>query len=241
MWSISDAPLTRSTFAAVSAYSMDKKAFELPAMPPALLGTRAHNELSHGPVSRLVSALYTHYDDLQFGALSWAYWHAVCAPLHIAAVHFGAAIEALQRRYLAIHSGDFATKIVSTNWDNYANAIGSTIDASGASDEIKGMLKSNIGLLNQVPRRILTDQIIVVLGLDLGDDERKAWKRRHDAAHGNDITPGTELAMIRDTKLLKVLFHRMLLGIVNGSDIYYDYASLNFPLRRLDEAVPSLP
>jgi hypothetical protein len=52
------------------------------------------------------------------------------------------------------------------------------------------------------------------------------------------MAPGIEPEIIRDTKLLKVLFHRMLLKIVDGSDHYYDYASLDFPIRNLREPVP---
>jgi hypothetical protein len=42
-------------------------------------------------------------------------------------------------------------------------------------------------------------------------------------------------------KLLKGLFHRMLLGISNATDSYVDYASLDHPCRRLQDPPPSAP
>jgi hypothetical protein len=209
-------------------------------MPPSLLGDRAHNELSQGLVARMVNALYTHYDDLQFGSLSWAYWHALCAPLHIAAVHFGAAIEALQRRYVAKHSKDFPTKLVSDKgkWAAFSAMVNAEIEKLDILDEAKSLMKANAGLLNQVPRRVTTEELLKQTGLVLGEDESRAWKGRHDAAHGNDTTLDATSGMIRNNKLLKVMFHRMLLKVIDGSGQYYDYGSLDFLLRRLTDPVP---
>ncbi len=50
---------------------------------------------------------------------------------------------------------------------------------------------------------------------------------------------GEELDVIRDIKLLKVMFHRMVLRILNGADNYLDYATPGFPIRKLADPVPS--
>ncbi len=50
---------------------------------------------------------------------------------------------------------------------------------------------------------------------------------------------GEELDVIRDIKLLKVMFHRMLLRIINGAETYLDYATPGFPIRKLADPVPS--
>jgi hypothetical protein len=56
---------------------------------------------------------------------------------------------------------------------------------------------------------------------------------------------GTELDVIRDIKLLKIMFHRTfnrtLLRTVNGADCYTDYATPGFPIRKLAEPVPLPP
>jgi hypothetical protein len=235
-WDIAD-------FRAIAGYSMDMRAFDLHAIPPGWLGTTSHNVLDVPKVSRLVSGLYRHYDQLDFGNLNWGYWHAMCAPLHIKAVHFGAIIEALQRNYLSAHASEFSEKIVqeSAKWDDLVEATSTAIDGTELFSEQKQLVKANLGRLNQMPRAAVTDQVFQKLGIVLGDDERQAWKRRHDAAHGNPMISGKEREVIRDAHLLRVLFNRMVLRIVNGNDHYYDYSARptnGFPIRNLSDPVP---
>jgi hypothetical protein len=71
------------------------------------------------------------------------------------------------------------------------------------------------------------------MGMELSIDEDAAWSRRNSAAHGMPIPEGEELSAIRDMKLLRGLFHRMLLRISNAADVYVDYASANHPHRLL--------
>ena len=80
--------------------------------------------------------------------------------------------------------------------------------------------------------------ILKDIGIALGSDESRAWKRRNDAAHGVAMESGEELEVIRDIHLLKVMFHRMLLRIINGADTYHDYATPGFPIRKLADPVP---
>jgi hypothetical protein len=86
-------------FEAISPYSMHGHALALPPLTSTPLGPRGHLDIDSAKFSRMVNAIYVKYDDLNFGVVSWAYWHAVAAAPHIAAVHFGAAIESLQRAY----------------------------------------------------------------------------------------------------------------------------------------------
>lgn len=234
-----------ASFRAVSGYSMDMRAFELHVLPPTWLGTAGHNDLDPAKVLRLASGLFAHYDELDFGNLSWGYWHAMCAPLHIKAVHFGAVIEALQRNYLAAHKSEFSERVVGDNakWGAVVEAVTSAINSLTLSDDQKALLCANVGRLNQMPRAAVTEQVLQHLGLVLGEDEKQAWKRRHDAAHGNPMTPGREREVIRDSHLLRVIFNRMILRIVDGSDHYFDYTarpSPAFPIRALRDPVPSL-
>ncbi len=236
---------TLSSFRAVTPYSMDMRAFDIHVQPPAFIGVRAHNELDTTKVSRLVSGLYQHYEELDFGNLSWGFWHAMTAPLHIKAVHFGAIIEALQRNYLMAHPKEFSERVVidSNQWGKLKTSVAAAINAEALTDPQKTLLRDNVGRLNQTPRATLTDQVLDHLGVVLGDDEKRAWQRRHDAAHGAPMTPGKEREVIRDTHLLRVIFNRMVLSIVNGNDHYYNYAakpSPDFPIRALRDPVPSV-
>jgi hypothetical protein len=82
------------------------------------------------------------------------------------------------------------------------------------------------------------EAILKNIRVPLGADESHAWNRRNDAAHGIAIEDSEELDVIRDIKLLKVMFHRMLLRIINGADSYHDYATPGFPIRELADPVP---
>jgi hypothetical protein len=79
---------------------------------PVPLGDKYENEIGHVRFSRLVNSLYSNYEVCDFDHVSWSYWHAVCAPIHIAAVHYGASIEALQNSYIAHHGKNFKTSLI---------------------------------------------------------------------------------------------------------------------------------
>jgi hypothetical protein len=102
-----------------SAYSLGRKAFDLAPMPLAPLGKRFQYEIGRPELTRMVSALVENYDALDLGNLSWAYWHACAATVHIAPAHFGAAIEALQRAYIK-KSPDAITStiLVAAKWED---------------------------------------------------------------------------------------------------------------------------
>jgi hypothetical protein len=233
------------SFRAVEGYSMDMRAFDIHVQPPAWLGTKSHNQLDITKVTRLISGLYAHYEELDFDNLNWGYWHAITVPPHIKAVHYGAIIEALQRNYLDAHQKEFSESVVPDreSWKKLKASVTNAINGETLTSGQKELLLANVGRLNQTPRADVTDQVLQRLNLVLGDDERKAWQRRHDAAHGNPMVSGREQEVIRDTHLLHVIFNRMVLRIVNGSDDYYDYSSKPedfFAIRPLNEPAPSI-
>ena len=90
------------SFSAMSPPSIGRVS-EIPVLPPAFLGNGNALIAEQQIVARVANAVYTHYDQLRFNSFSWAYWHAMCAPVHMAAGHFGAAIEALQNAYMKAH------------------------------------------------------------------------------------------------------------------------------------------
>jgi hypothetical protein len=232
---------------AVSAYSIGRRVFDLPVLPPAPLGSRSQHEgleeITSQALGRMVNGIYSQYDSLRFGSLSWAYWHALCATMHIAAAHFGAAIEALQRNYVKAHHESFKTALVSERaaWRSFSCEIRQAINKLTIPDEDKQILLDRIGNLNETPRSVTMKRLLKDIDIELGEDEQRAWKRRNDAAHGNEIRQEEQLEVIRDTKLLRGIFDRMLLRIVNGSDIYHDYVTVGFPMRNLRDPVPSEP
>ena len=228
------------SYKSVSAYSIDGRVFDLPVLPPAPFGGRFEHEIVPAALTRMVGSIYSTYDVLKFRSLSWAYWHARCATVHIAPVHFGAAIEALQRRHIDAHVGRFRTKVLEDRvvWGQLSQAIKDAINGLQVLEGDKQLLLDGIGGLNRLPQRQLLDQLVNVIGIRLGADELEAWKRRNDAAHGNEVQDAMVLDAIRDMKLLNVLFHRLLLRIANAADRYFDYVTPGFPVRSLEDPVP---
>lgn len=223
------------------AYSIGRKVYDLPHLHPAPLHPSWQHGVERAPLHRFVNSIIARYDDLDFGNLSWAYWHALCVTPHIAGVHFGAAIEALQRQYIKANPTKIQTKIVADReaWRKLSDGVLRAITESDVPEDSKAALQENMGALNNVSQRTKMETILQHINTALGPDEALAWRRRNDAAHGNALTPGGELSLIHDNNVLRMLLHRMVLRITNASDSYFDYATPGFPIRRVTE--PALP
>jgi hypothetical protein len=231
--------------AARSAYALGGRASELTVQPLMWLSDR-NAEFDLGPVAltRMVERLFARYDDLDLPNLSWAYWHSRTAPPHIAPAHFGATIEALQDSYIKLHPGKFAEEILpKKDWRALRKDIVTVIEKAAISEDAKVAFKRNVQeTMNNVPQRDILKSVCRDVGVVIGTDEDRAWKRRNDAAHGAPLPQEKVLPTIRDMKLLLVLFHRMLLAITGASDRYLDYATPGnprTPIRLLKEPVPS--
>ena len=225
-----------------SAYSLGRRAFELHTLPLTPLGSRYPYELNPVQLTRAVTAFVNAFDSLDLANLHWAYWHACAATPHVAPAQFGAAIEALQGAYIkanpgAVPKGSAPPKA----WKELRAALVTTVESAGISAEAKAALKENVLKLNRIDQRQRLKLIMTALDLQLGGDEDAAWRRRNDAAHGTPIPEGQELAAIRDVKLLRGVFQRLLLRITNAADQYIDYASLHHEYRILHEAPPDQP
>jgi hypothetical protein len=106
------------------------------------------------------------------------------------------------------------------------------------ADETKQILINKISGLNRKPQSVLLDEVLSAIGLNLSEVEKTAWKRRNEAGHGIHAKPGEHGRLIRETKLLRLRFVRMLFAITKASDIYYDYYTINRPIRKLFDPIP---
>jgi hypothetical protein len=228
---------------ALSAYSLDQRASNMGPTPLAYLTNRGWRyELERRALNRMMNALVSSYESLDLANLSWAYWHASIATVHIAPAQFGAAIEALQRAYIQGHENTITTKVLPPKlWKKVRDATAAAISELDTSEENKSALKNGLGSINRVPQPTLLKSVLDEIGIEMAPEEKEAWKRRNDAAHGTPIPEGDELLAIVDTKLLNGLFHRMLLRIANAADSYVDYASPNVPVRRLEDPPTPTP
>jgi len=188
---------------------------------------------------RMVSALYKHYDSLRLGSLCWAYWHAAAATPHIAAVHYGAAVEALQAAYLEANKDAIKTSLLEKDvWRSLSAKLLSAVGETPVDESVRQVLKNKVGDFNKPPHSVITHRLLQVLNLQLGEREKSAWKRRNDAGHGNEQDPDGYIELIRDIKLLRIRFNRILLAITGASDSYNDDFTINHAVRMLGEAVP---
>lgn len=224
-----------------SAYSLRRHAFDIETLQFAPLGDRFLNELGAPQLTQAIQAFVTAFDSLDLANLHWAFWHACAATPHIAPAHFGAAIEGLQSAYTKANPGKvregWATR---DEWKILKTALSDVIDGGNICLEAKMALKNKLPTFNGIDQRQRLKDVMAALNLELGDDEDAAWRRRNKAAHGTPIPQGQEVAAIRDMKLLRGLFQRLLLRMTNAADQYIDYASPNHEYRPLRQAPPTI-
>ncbi len=226
-------------YEAVSSYALGGRAYEMPPCPPASMGTKFERGIDQQVLSKMATAIFTHYDDLNFRSLHWALYHALAATSHIAPVHYGAAIEALQKAYVEANPKKFKTALMEK--EEFAKVQGAALEAletSKAEPSEKTIMTNKISNLNSKPQSRLVEEVMADLGLQLSGIEMEAWQHRNNAGHGKAAKPEDSAKLIRETKLLWVRFNRMLLAMTGASDVYIDYYSLNHPHRRLPDEVP---
>jgi len=226
------------SFEAVSPYTLGGAAFRLPTMPPSPLGTQYEWEINAAILNRFAEAILTAYTSLKFRSLSWAYWHALCATPHIAPVHFGAAIEAVQRRYVRANTRVDTSLLGADDWKILKDAAEAAIPRLSAREDTKAILGRKVFDLNKAPQNLVNERVIAALGITLSETEKKAWTHRNVAAHGTETDDDGAIELIREIKLLRIIFHRMVLAITKASDSYYDYFSLDRPVRQVAQPVP---
>lgn len=220
----------------VDAFSIGGAVFKLHDLPPYPINqSRYANMIDQRHVGILVNALIEKYEAIKFNELSWSYWYAVCAPLHAAAVHFGSLIEQLQKNSNKVI--EVRKSLLETDtWKGLNGVIQLWMKMAPIDPELRKILEGKVSSLNQAPQGLVLRRLLETMGLAISDVEIKAWKHRNMAAHGGISDQPIEL--ILNSKILRLLFHRMLAGITYCSDRYIDYYNLGHPVRAVIEAVP---
>jgi hypothetical protein len=168
----------------------------------------------------------------------------MCAPVHMAAAHFGAAIEAVKDAYLKSHPAKFQTKLITdkAKWKLLSGAFLTAIADAGLDPTISTILTNRVASnLNQTPSSVISEKLLAEIGITLSSVENAAWKRRHTAAHGAELDLDSVIPTIRETKLLKIILHRIVLKISAASDSYHDDYSIGHAVRKVTDPVPAPP
>ncbi|MEA9978746.1 MULTISPECIES: hypothetical protein [unclassified Pseudomonas] len=227
------------TFKAIDAYSMDGRAFNTHALPPAPLATHnTRNILDKAELERMANLFCDSYDDYGISSLNWNYWHAVTAPTHMAPAYFGAIIESLQKKYIDAQGSKFNNRVISpADYNSIKRLILEATKNIELPIEDRKTLIEKLHSANTVSQKVRSQRFFEYLDLNMGEAELIAWQRRNNAAHGNDILEEDYISLIRETKLLKLMLHRIVLKITNTNSSYIDYYSLHFPTRPISSGV----
>lgn len=226
-------------FKAVNGYSMSGKAFSVPVMAPApICVPPGSNLLNKGLLVQVANSFFTSYNSYSLSSLNWVYWHAVTAPVHMAAAYFGAAIETIQKRYIDSEGERFNNIIIpKSKFKALKKIILEALKDFDLTPEDEKTFRAKLDNGNVISLKVRSQRFFEHLSLDMGSAEMNAWQRRNDAAHGNELADGDYISLIRDTKLLKLILHRIVLKITGASDEYNDYYTINFPIRNIKSGV----
>jgi hypothetical protein len=222
-------------FRAVAAYSGGGSWYAVQSGPPCPLGTTnlIDSRCAERFIRRLVEAseVYSLDDALHF------YLNALAAPTTIAAGYFGPAIEALRSAYLKRNPGAYQTSLLGAEQAReLRRQWAALIGAMDLNNEAKKQLIGRASQLNQVAARDLNARFLTCLNLATNALEETAWNRRNATAHGTLVPEDGFVDLIKDLKVMKNLFHRILLKLTGASDTYIDYFSLGLPARPIESA-----
>lgn len=239
-WTSFDTEWKRTCFCAVSAHALYDKAQHISGRPPAPLGQQYEFEINPYIFSHMSSNLFDIYESYHLRNVFWNYWHAIAAPIHMAAAHFGAAIESLQRTYFKNTGKDAQLQIIPDPivWNDIYEKLCIVINSYDIASADKTILSNKAKLINSAPQSLVSEKFFKNINLEISKLEKRVWSNRNKAAHGAGIKEGDEIKTIRENKVLMVLMNRIVLSLSNSSETYYDYYSLERPTRNIKDGIP---
>lgn len=227
-------------FKAVNPAFLADEATRISGCPPAPLGMCYEFEIDRSRLNEMVSRLYAVYDEYNFRLIFWSYWHALSAPVHMAAAHFGAAFEALQGAYFNRAEAKSSNRLIEKQqWRPVEAQLIDLINGANFSEDVREAFVNKLKQLNVAPQSVLSRRFLSALGLEVSAPETAVWKNRNDAAHGKGVDEERVIQLIRENKILKVLINRIILCVSGASDHYYDYYTIGRPTRALREPIPA--
>ena len=215
-------------------FSVGGLALDLQPLPPYPLYSKYRNVLDPELFSNAVNGIYKNYDRLSLSKILWQYWYAVCSPLHSSAVHYGGLIENLQRT-LNIPVKDGGKIVSKEQWSAIRIVFKKHLEDIGVTGAELKLLMGKISSLNQASPGLALSRTLSSMGISISDIEEDAWKHRNYAAHG--FFSSDFQGVILNSKILKVLFHRLIAGATYCSDTYIDYYSLGQPVRKITDSI----
>ncbi|NMM19992.1 MAG: hypothetical protein HHJ15_08610 [Rhodoferax sp.] len=224
---------------AVSPVTLGGAATKLVTMPPAPLDYNYGWWITPGVLQRIVASIFDQYERYHLRSVLWGYWHGIAAPDHIAAVHFAATVEGLQRAFFEIEGSASKSLLDKESWKGLQKQLFAELEKVEATAELKLIFRNKLGSLNTAPQSVLMERFLASLGIEMGPVEIRAWRNgRNRAAHGGIIEAHEFITVIRENKSLQVLVNRLILAVCEGADHYHDYYTFGHPISPLAKPSP---
>lgn len=225
------------SYKCICPYDIDQRVYNCQTKPPFDLKIDPY-KMNNKIVSNFVTSFFNNFDKYDLRHISSLYWNALNSTTHVKASQLGATLESLQRKYIKKHEENFQTRlIVRKEWQLLRKKLIETIESS-LSNKLNGesdILLRKIDNLNQTPQSHLTDRFFEILGLELGDIEKDAFRYRNFSAHGK--RPEEFGDLIKNNDVLRTLVNRVLIKILNCSSQYIDYYTVGHPSRVLKSPI----
>jgi len=226
-------------FEAVTPMTIGDRAWGIPSQPFAPITFEQSNFLDHGKFEKLARAFFDNHHKHLPHAFLFRLWYAEASPYHMKPAYYGSMIETIQKRQ--IKSSDLSISHTILPKDNYKKikaTLTKLLQKQQLDKELLRLLQQKIDNGNSASQRIISERFYAAMGLSLGTLENTAWNKRNDAAHGNELIPGSEIEHIRSTKILRIILGRIILKLIKGSERYIDYYSIGHPVRDLETPIP---
>lgn len=227
-------------FEASSPATMGGRAWRLVSQPFAPITSYPTNILDTNAFKQIATAFFENYDSMNLQSFIFRLWHAEISPSYMKAAYYGAMVESIQKRETHKPNSTISHTIIEkAEYRKAIKILSRFLEKQKIPKEAKESLLNKIQNGNTAPQRTLADRFYSTMGLALGSLETAAWDRRNDAAHGNEEVPGTEIESFRSTKILRVILARIVIKLLQASEYYIDYYSLDHPIRLLSQAIPN--
>jgi hypothetical protein len=220
---------------AVNPYTEHGRYFNIPNMPPCLLGHNSRSKIDTEVFSNMVNAFYNNFEKYNLEHVSYLYWRAMSAAVHTAPLHFGCAIEKIHHYYGKANADKFDVTILeSKEFNNIKKMIEENIQNCNIDPDKAKLITNKIH--NNLPPTEQLKMLMNKLGLKFTPLEENAWNQRNFAAHGGEITNDKAIKIIKETTILRLLFHRIVLRLTQASNYYVDYFSEGYPNIKLEDS-----
>jgi len=123
-------------------------------------------------------------------------------------------------------------------WSAIRIAFNKHLEEVGVTGAELKLLMGKISSLNQASPGLALSRTLSSMGMSISGIEEDAWKHRNYAAHG--YFSSDFQGVILNSKILKMIFHRLIAGATYCSDTYIDYYSLGQPVRKITDSISSL-